>query len=135
MEGQIMKSIAIAATQVVLAVSIIVMGAILLAGFDTLPQRAMADTIGDVGRMLVGAVEIVAGLCLLLPRGQVIGAFLLALVTVGMMGLIIGRSVDGAALRLASPKHVTAVYSTDVRACERTQGTILHLTAPRERAI
>lgn len=130
-----MKSIAIAASQGILAAGIVAMGVALLAGTDFGPQRIMTDAIGDVGRTLVGAVEIIAGLCLLFPRGHVIGTLLLAVVTVGLLGVIIGRSADGGSLRLASPKHLTAIYSSDARVCESAPGAGVRLTSPRELAI
>ena len=129
-----MKSIAIVGTQIVLAAGVITMGIIVLVGSDFQAQRLLVGEIGDVGRMVVGAVQVVAGLCLMLPRGHVIGTLLLALLTVGIMGVMIGRAAEGNAARAAAPKQVS-IHSAVANACERGSATPLRQTPTRELAI
>jgi uncharacterized membrane protein len=46
---------------------------------------------------VAGCAEIIAGLCLLMPRGGIVGAVLLVCVTVGAMGMTIGHIASAAA--------------------------------------
>lgn len=94
----------------------------------------LAGEIGDIGRIVVGAGQVVAGLCLMLPRGHVIGTLLLALLTVGIMGVMIGRAAEGDAARTA-PKQVMAIELAMAQTCERGPGTPLRLNLSRELAI
>jgi uncharacterized membrane protein YphA (DoxX/SURF4 family) len=62
-----------------------------LAGADV-----MVDAFGMLGlgasfRLTAGVVEVLAGLCLLMPRAGVVGAALLAVVVVGTAGVTIGQ--------------------------------------------
>jgi hypothetical protein len=58
--------------------------------------EVMVDAFGMLGlgssfRLLAGAVEVLGGLCLLLPRAGILGALLLASVVVGTAGLTLGQ--------------------------------------------
>jgi hypothetical protein len=53
--------------------------------------------VGQGFLMVAGAAEIVAGLCLLLPRGGIVGALLLTCVMVGALGVTIGHVASTAA--------------------------------------
>lgn len=130
-----MKSIAIFAVQMILAVAIVAMGCALIGGPDAMVQRFAAIGLGDAGRIGAGAVQILAGLCLLLPRGQVVGAALLAFLTLGVAGITIGHVAAGGNVHLASSNRAPQVFSAVAGACERLPANSLRLAAQRDWAI
>lgn len=115
-----------------LAACIVAMGVFLLVGADFHAPRMIAGEIGDVGRTVVGAVEVVAGLCLMLPRGHVIGTMLLAFLTVGVLAVIIGRSMERDSMRFGTQGQAIVIYPAVAHACERSPGELPRLTVARE---
>jgi hypothetical protein len=130
-----MKSIAIVGTQLLFAFAIMATGAFFLAGSDVMVQRFAGLGLGEVGRIATGAVQIGAGLCLLLPRGQVVGAALLAALTIGVMGAAVGHFATGGDVRFASMTRVPQFFSAVARSCDRAPGPALRAAAPRDWAI
>jgi len=63
--------------------------------------------------MVAGTAEIAAGLCLLLPRGGILGAVLLTCVMVGTMGASLGHVI---ATRGADPLIAMQTYRTAAQA-------------------
>jgi uncharacterized membrane protein YphA (DoxX/SURF4 family) len=90
-QGPAMNKIAIYGLQAAMGLVAIAAGGAKLAGADV-----MVDAFGMLGlgasfRLTVGLVEVLAGLCLLMPRAGVLGAALLAVVVVGTAGVTIGQ--------------------------------------------
>ncbi len=127
-----MKSIAIAGAHGMLAASVVTMGAILLVGTGLHAPRMIAAEIGDVGRMVVGATEIVAGLCLILPRAHVIGTMLLAFLTVGVLAMIVGRSIERDPMRFGTQGQAIVAHPAVARAGGRSPAALRRLSVPRE---
>ena len=60
-----------------------------------------------IGGMIAGSAEILAGLCLLLPRGGILGAVLLSSVMIGALGVTIGQVASAAAAAPAYAQQFT----------------------------
>lgn len=86
-----MNTIAIYGLQAAMGAIGVAAGAAKLAGLPVMAEAFGLLGFGPSFLMLAGAVEVVAGLCLLMPRGGVIGAVLMASVVVGATGLTIGQ--------------------------------------------
>lgn len=128
----VMKGFAIVVVQVLLAAAVMAMGATLVAGSETMSPRLAGIGLGDTARMTLGAVEMFAGLCLLMPRGQVVAVALLALVTAGAAGTTLAQSAAGgvqfAAAHRAAPQLQTALDG----ACAGGSATSLKTAAMRD---
>ena len=75
------KTISIYTAQILLGLIAIAAGYAKLSGAGVMVHHLHAIGLGPGFLMVAGTCEIVAGLCLLLPRGGILGAFLLASVT------------------------------------------------------
>ena len=91
------KTISIYAAQILLGVIAIAAGYAKLSGTGLVVQQFQMLGIGQSFLTIAGAAEIVAGLCLLLPRGGILGAVLLACVTVGALGVTLGHVASAVA--------------------------------------
>ena len=91
------KTISIYAAQILLGVVAIVAGYAKLAGTGLMVQQFQAIGLGHGFLMMAGTAEIIAGLCLLSPRGGILGAVLLACVMVGALGVTIGHVASAVA--------------------------------------
>jgi hypothetical protein len=80
------KALAIYALQAVLAVVVVASGVAKL-------SSAWPEMLGPGRGLLggIGALELAAGLYLLLPHGGIVGALLLACATMGMLGASVGH--------------------------------------------
>jgi uncharacterized membrane protein YphA (DoxX/SURF4 family) len=100
------KTISIYAAQILLGVIALAAGYAKLTGAGLMVQQFQALGIGQGFLFVAGCAEIVAGLCLLLPRGGILGAVLLTCVTVGALGVTIGH-VASAVAAPVQPAHFT----------------------------
>jgi uncharacterized membrane protein YphA (DoxX/SURF4 family) len=91
------KTISIYAAQILLGVIAIAAGYAKLTGSGLMVQQFQAIGLGQGFLMVAGTAEIVAGLCLLLPRGGILGAVLLTSVMVGALGITIGHVASAVA--------------------------------------
>ena len=112
------KTITIYAAQILLGVIAIAAGYAKLSGAGLMVQQFQSIGLGQGFLVIGGTAEIVAGLCLLLPRGGILGGLLLTSVMVGALGMTVGH-VAGAG---ASP--TAAFTSTSYQAqSSRDAGT------------
>jgi uncharacterized membrane protein YphA (DoxX/SURF4 family) len=91
------KTISIYAAQVLLGVIALATGYAKVTGTGMMVQQFHALGIGPGFLFVAGCAEIVAGLCLLLPRGGILGAMLLTSVMVGALGVTIGHMASATA--------------------------------------
>ena len=96
------KTISIYAVQILLGMIAIAAGYAKLSGAGVMVHHFQAIGLGRGFFLFAGITEIVAGLCLLLPRGGLLGAFLLASVMVGALGISLGHVASSAT---AAPVH------------------------------
>jgi uncharacterized membrane protein YphA (DoxX/SURF4 family) len=91
------KTISIYAAQVLLGVIAIAAGYAKLTGSGLMVHQFQAIGLGTGFLMVAGTAEIAAGLCLLLPRGGILGALLLTCVMVGALGVTLGHVASASA--------------------------------------
>jgi uncharacterized membrane protein YphA (DoxX/SURF4 family) len=91
------KTISIYAAQILLGVIAIAAGYAKLTGTGVMVQQFQTIGLGHGFLMMAGTAEIAAGLCLLSPRGGILGALLLASVMVGALGVTIGHVASATA--------------------------------------
>ena len=91
------KTISIYAAQILLGVVAIAAGYAKLTGTGVMVQQFQAIGLGQGFLMVAGTAEIAAGLCLLSPRGGILGAVLLTCVMVGALGVTIGHVASATA--------------------------------------
>jgi uncharacterized membrane protein YphA (DoxX/SURF4 family) len=89
-----MKTIALYGLQVLVGVVALVAGYAKLTGMGFMVEPFAMVGLGKGVLMAAGAVEIIAGLCLLFPRAGVFGALLLACVMVGTIGASLGTAIS-----------------------------------------
>jgi len=102
------KTASIYAAQILLGLIAMAAGYAKLTGAGLMVQQFQMLGIGQGFLSIAGAAEIVAGLCLLLPRGGIVGAVLLAGVMVGALGVTVGHVASAA----TQPHPVTAFTAT-----------------------
>jgi uncharacterized membrane protein YphA (DoxX/SURF4 family) len=90
-----MNTIAIYSMQATMGVLAVAAGAAKLAGADVMVDAFDMLGLGASIRMTAGMVEVIGGLCLLLPRAGVAGALMLAAVMIGSAGLAVGHIASG----------------------------------------
>jgi uncharacterized membrane protein YphA (DoxX/SURF4 family) len=90
------KTISIYAAQIVLGVIALASGYAKVTGNGMMVESFHALGIGSGFLLVAGAAELVAGLCLMLPRGGILGAVLLTGVMVGALGVTIGHVASAA---------------------------------------
>jgi len=91
------KTIGIYAAQVLLGAVAIAIGYAKLNGAGLMVHQFQTLGLGHGFLMIAGTVEICAGLCLLLPRGGIVGAVLLCCVMVGALGMTLGHVASAVA--------------------------------------
>ena len=91
------KTISIYAAQILLGMIAVAAGYAKITGADFMVQPFQTLGIGQGFLFVAGCAEIVAGLCMLLPRGGVLGAVLLTCVMVGALGITIGHVASATA--------------------------------------
>jgi uncharacterized membrane protein YphA (DoxX/SURF4 family) len=102
------KTVSIYAAQILLGLIAIAAGYAKLSGAGLVVQQFQLLGIGQVFLTIAGTVEIGAGVCLLLPRGGILGAVLLAGVMVGALGITLGHVASA----VAQPVPAAALTST-----------------------
>jgi uncharacterized membrane protein YphA (DoxX/SURF4 family) len=113
------KTISIYAAQILLGVIAITAGYAKLAGAGLMVHQFQAIGLGENFLTVAGMAEIAAGLCLLLPRGGILGAVLLACVMVGALGITIGHVASA----VAAPVNPPAFTSTNYQASSGEHAT------------
>jgi uncharacterized membrane protein YphA (DoxX/SURF4 family) len=91
------KTVSIYASQILLGMIAIAAGYAKLSGTGLMVHQLQMLGLGQGFLMIAGTAEIVAGLCLLLPRGGIAGALLLTAVMVGALGMTIGHGASAGA--------------------------------------
>jgi hypothetical protein len=89
-----MKTIALYGLQMLVGLVALAAGYAKLTGMGFIAEPFAMIGLGKTFLTLAGAVEILAGLCLLFPRAGVFGAVLLATVMVGTMGASLGHVIS-----------------------------------------
>jgi uncharacterized membrane protein YphA (DoxX/SURF4 family) len=89
-----MKSIALYGLQMLAGLVALAAGYAKLTGMDFMVGPFATIGLGNAFLMIAGAIEIVAGLCLLYPRSGAVGAVLLTTVMVGTMGASLGTVIS-----------------------------------------
>jgi putative oxidoreductase len=87
-----MKSKVAYALQILAGGLFVAAGAAKLAGADIMVQEFDLIGLGQSARSLVGLIEIIGGLCLVVPRAGVLGATLVACTVVGFLSAAYGVS-------------------------------------------
>jgi uncharacterized membrane protein YphA (DoxX/SURF4 family) len=88
------KTIALYGLQALVGVVALAAGYAKLTGMGFMVEPFAAVGLGKGVLMTAGAVEVLAGLCLLFPRAGVFGAVLLACVMVGTVGASLGSAIS-----------------------------------------
>jgi uncharacterized membrane protein YphA (DoxX/SURF4 family) len=91
------KTISIYAAQILLGVIALAAGYAKLNGAGLMVHQFQAIGLGQGFLTVAGTAEIVAGLCLLMPRGGILGAVLLTCVMVGALGMTLGHVASATA--------------------------------------
>ena len=102
------KTISIYAAQILLGLIAIAAGYAKLSGTGLVVQQFQMLGVGQVFLTIAGTVEIGAGLCLLLPRGGILGAVLLAGVMIGALGITVGHVASA----VAQPQPAASLTAT-----------------------
>jgi uncharacterized membrane protein YphA (DoxX/SURF4 family) len=110
------KTVSIYAAQILLGVIAIAAGYAKLGGSALMVQQFQALGLGQGFLMVAGSAEILAGLCLLLPRGGILGAVLLACVMVGALGVTIGHVASA----VAQPAQAASFTATSYRSIAKS---------------
>jgi len=123
------KTISIYAAQILLGMVAIAAGYAKLAGTGLMVQQFQAIGLGQGFLMMAGTAEIVAGLCLLSPRGGILGAVLLAGVMIGALGITLGHVASA----VAQPQPATSFTATGLQSFQsgRTDGGTIQIIRPR----
>lgn len=100
------NTIAIYTVQATMGLLAVAAGAAKLCGADVMVDAFDLLGLGASIRMTAGMVEVIGGLCLLLPRAGAVGAVLVAAVVVASAGLSIGHLAGQ-----AQPNGATAVHA------------------------
>ena len=104
-----MNTIAIYAAQASMGLLAVAAGTAKLCGADMMVDAFDLLGLGAPIRMTAGMVEVIGGLCLLLPRAGTVGALLVAAVVVGSAGLTVGQ-IASRALPNGAPTSVVHTY-------------------------
>lgn len=107
-----MKKVAIVTTQLLLGLSVVAMGAALLATPAGFAQELASIGLGGTARLGIGGLQMLAGLCLMVPRGHVAGTAILAFMTVGVSILAVVQTAVDAKAGAAVPPLRAAVDGT-----------------------
>src|SRR5207237_207757 len=77
--------------QAAMGLTALAAGVAKIAGADFMVDAFDALGLGASFRLLAGAVEVMGGLCLLMPKAGLLGAVMLGSVVVGAAGLTVGQ--------------------------------------------
>jgi uncharacterized membrane protein YphA (DoxX/SURF4 family) len=121
------KTISIYAAQILLGMVAIAAGYAKLTGTGLMVQQFQTIGFGQGFLMVAGTAEIAAGLCLLSPRGGILGAVLLACVMVGALGITIGHVASA----VAAPVSTAAYTSTSTQAKSGHDAGMIRIVRPR----
>ena len=86
-----MKTITIWSLQVSVALVVLAFGIAKVSGADLMMTLFDGLGFGPSLRLVIGAVEILAGLCLLVPQASIVGAALLVCLSFGVMGVAVAN--------------------------------------------
>jgi len=117
------KTIAIYGVQAAMGLLALAAGYAKISGADFLVQQFAMLGLGKGFLFVAGCAEILAGLCLLMPRGGIVGAVLLVCVTVGAMGVTIGHIASASAQPVQAAQFTISHIQTmnqDTQAAGRT---------------
>ena len=108
-----MKTIALYGLQMLVGLVALAAGYAKLTGMGFIAEPFAMIGLGKTFLTLAGVAEILAGLCLLVPRSGVVGALLLTTVMVGTMGASLGHVIShrGSADQLS----VSQTFRTNVQ--------------------
>ncbi|MBX9841890.1 MAG: DoxX family protein [Xanthobacteraceae bacterium] len=118
------KTVSIYAAQILLGVIAIAAGYAKLGGSGLMVQQFQALGLGHGFLMVAGTAEILAGLCLLLPRGGILGAVLLACVMVGGLGVTIGHVASAVAQPVPASSFTSTSYPSIAKSGRHDGGMI-----------
>jgi uncharacterized membrane protein YphA (DoxX/SURF4 family) len=104
------KTISIYSAQILLGMIAIAAGYAKVTGMGLMVHQFQVLGLGQGFLLVAGCAEIAAGLCLLLPRGGIVGAVLLACVMVGTLGGTIGHVASAMAMQPAPAQHTISFY-------------------------
>jgi uncharacterized membrane protein YphA (DoxX/SURF4 family) len=122
------KTASIYAAQILLGVIAMAAGYAKLTGAGLMVQQFQMLGIGQSFLTIAGAAEILAGLCLLLPRGGILGAVLLAGVMVGALGVTVGHVASA----VAQPRPATSLTATGFNSLQSgDQAATIRIVRPR----
>jgi uncharacterized membrane protein YphA (DoxX/SURF4 family) len=99
------KTISIYGAQILLGMIAIAAGYAKVTGMGLMVHQFQVLGLGQGFLFVAGCAEIAAGLCLLLPRGGIVGAVLLACVMVGTLGGTIGHVASAVAAQSSPAQH------------------------------
>ncbi len=100
-----MNTIAIYGLQASMGLLAVAAGTAKLCGVDVMVDAFDVLGLGAPIRMTAGMVEVIGGLCLLLPRAGAVGALLVAAVVVGSAGLTLGQIASRPVAHAAVQTH------------------------------
>ena len=109
------KTITIYSAQVLLGLIAFAAGYAKITGAGLMVQQFQALGIGQGFLLAAGCAEIAAGLCMLLPRGGILGAVLLVCVMVGTLGGTIGHVASAVAMQSAPAQHTISFQGVQSR--------------------
>ena len=103
------KTISIYGAQILLGMIAIAAGYAKVTGMGLMVHQFQVLGRGQGFLFVAGCAEIAAGLCLLLPRGGILGAVLLACVMVGTLGGTIGHVASAVAVQ-SPAQHTISLH-------------------------
>ncbi len=125
------KTIAMYGAQAAMGLLALAAGYAKVSGAEFLVHQFAMLGLGKGFLFVAGCVEIIAGLCLLMPRGGIVGAVLLVCVTFGAMGMTIGH-VASAVAQPAKAEQLTISHvqtmGQGTQAAGRTFTVVQHRT-------
>ena len=104
------KTISIYSAQILLGMIAIAAGYAKLTGAGFMVHQFQVLGLGHGFLFAAGCAEIAAGLCLMLPRGGILGAVLLVCVMVGTLGGTIGHVASAVAMQNGPAQHSISFY-------------------------
>jgi hypothetical protein len=114
-EPAMTKTISIYGAQVLLGIVAIAAGYAKVSGASFMVEPFQMLGLGDGFLFAAGCAEIAAGFCLLLPRGGILGAVLLACVMVGTLGGTIGHVAGSIAMQNDPAQHSISLHGAQSR--------------------
>lgn len=105
------KTMSIYGAQILLGMIAIAAGYAKVTGMGLMVHQFEVLGLGQGFLFVAGCAEIAAGLCLLLPRGGIVGAVLLACVMIGTLGGTIGHVASAVAAQ-SPAQHTISFHQT-----------------------